>query len=178
MSEEEPDAVVDESHTSIDQLNNRLPEGVWFDEDSKELHVHGETYDITNLVRTIKSNAKERGPATYGLTVGGVTIALAIAGPVAGAAAATAGSIIGALYDKGYIEFVDGRIKFNRGDKSEYIESGEEAKMDDPFEVHSNKWYEPDSDTYSFAIELADGERRYYKTEEGAANRLIDEYGL
>ncbi|TKX68565.1 hypothetical protein [Halorubrum sp. SP9] len=178
MSEEEPDAVVDEAYTSVEQLNEKLPDGVWFDEDSKKLHVHGETYDINSLVNTVKSRAKERGPATFGLTVGGVTVALAIAGPVAGAAAATTGSIVGALYDKGYIEFVDGKIKFNMDDETEYIESGEEAKMDDPLEVHSDKWYEPDSDTYSFAIELANGEKRYYKTEEGAANRLIDEYGI
>ena len=176
--EEEPDAVIDEAYTSVEQLNNKLPDGVWFDEDLGVLHVHDETYETAHLVNKVKSRAKGRGPATWGLTVGGVTLGLAIAGPIAGAAAATTGSIIGVLYDKGYIEFADGKIKLNRDGESEYIEPGEEARVADPLEVHSDKWYEPDSDTYVIAIELPDGEIRYYKTEEGAANRLIDEYGV
>jgi len=176
--EDEPDAVVDTVYSSVEQLNRKLPDGVKIDEEAGELIVHGHTYEIKYLIDKVKSHAKGRGPATFGLTVGGVSLGLAIAGPVAGAAAATTGSIIGVLYDKGYIEFTEEGLKFNRGGRTEYIEPGEEARVDDPLEVHSDKWYKPDSDTYVIAIELPDGEVRYYKTEQGAANRLINEYGV
>jgi len=178
MDKEEPDAVVDETYSSVEQLNEKLPEGVWIDENYEFIQVNGEKYELSILVDKVKSRAKERGPATFGLTMGGVTLGLAIAGPVVGAAGATAGSIIGVLYDKGYLEFTDDGLKLNRGEETEHIEPGEEARVDDPLEVHSDKWYEPDSDTYIMAIELSNGETRYYKTEEGAANRLIDEYGI
>jgi len=178
MDEEKSDAVVEETYSSVDQLNQKLPEGVEFDESSGELHVHGETYKIKYLVNKVKSRAQEKGPATFGLTLGGVTLGLAIAGPLVGAGGAMLGSIIGVLYDKGHIEFVDGKIKLNRGGESEFIESGEEARVADPLEVHSDKWYEPDSDIHVMAVRLPNGQTRYYKTEEGAANRLIDEYGV
>ena len=180
MNEEmdEPDIVVEEEYSSVEQLNQRLPEGVYFDQENQYLVVHGEKYEIRKLVSKMKSRAKEKGPATYGLTIGGVTLGLLIAGPIGGAAMATVASIIGALYDKGYIEFTEEGLKLNIGEGSGYIQPDEEAKLDDPMEVHADKWYEPDSDTYVVAIELPDGDRRYYKTEEGAANRLIHEYGM
>lgn len=179
MSEDpgEADVVLDEGYTSIDQLNHHLPEGIHYDEDNQQLVVHGEEYNIRNVVSEMKTRAKERGPATYGLTIGGVTLGLLVSGPILGAAAATTGSIVGALYDKGYIEFSEEGLKFNIGDESEYVEPEEAAKLFDPLVVYDDKWYRPDSDTYRIAIELPEGERRYYKTEEGAANRLLDEYG-
>jgi len=179
MSEDadEPDVIVDEDYSSIEQLNQQLPEGVYYDENNWQLIVHGEEYDVRTVVDEMKTRAKERGPVTYGLTVGGVTLGILVAGPVGGAAAATFGSIVGALYDKGYIEFTEEGLGLNIGDETEYIESEEEAELTDPLEVHDDKWYEPDSETYHIAIELPNGDRRYYKTEEGAANRLLNEYG-
>ncbi|MFC7068638.1 polyphosphate kinase 1 [Halobaculum lipolyticum] len=46
----------------------------------------------------------------------------------------------------------------------------------DVFERHADRWYEPSSHTYEWAVRTADGGRRYYKTREGAAERLRSEY--
>lgn len=51
------------------------------------------------------------------------------------------------------------------------------TELNDPPEIHDNQWHEPDSGIYVLAIERPDGERRYYTTREGAANRLLHEYG-
>lgn len=173
--EEEPDVIVDEKYSSLAKVNERLPEGVFLD--GKELVVHGETYRVHELVNQAKNKAKGKGPATYALTMGGVTLGLLVSGPFAGAAAASGGAIIGALYDRGYLEFTEDGPRLNIGDDTECVDPGE-AKMIDPLEVHEDKWYEPDSDNYDIAVKLSDGKRRYYKTEEGAANRLIEEYGV
>lgn len=174
---DEPDVEVEEEYTSVDQLNQRLPEGVRFEPDSQRLLVHGEKYDVNNVVSKIKKSAKERGPATYALTVGGVTLGLPFAGPIGGAAGSTILSIIGALYDNGYIEFTQDGLRVNIGEGSEYIATEEEAELNEPLEIHQDKRYEPDSDIYVIAIELPGGDRRYFKTEQGAANRLIHEHG-
>jgi hypothetical protein len=171
---DEPDVVVDEP-SSVEQLNNQLPKGVYFDQSSQTLVVYDEEYNVDSLLSNIKDRAEENGPATYGLTVGGVTLGLLLAGPFGGAAGATISSIIGALYDKNYIIFTEDGLELNMDGESKSIEP-EEAELTDPLEVHNDKWYEPDSDTYQIAIELPNGDTRYYKTEEGAANRLISEY--
>jgi polyphosphate kinase len=44
------------------------------------------------------------------------------------------------------------------------------------FETHAEHWYEPDSETYGWAVRTADGERRYFETREGARDRLRAEY--
>lgn len=174
--EEEADIVVDDDYTSVEKINNRLPKGVYYDEGDQQLVVHGELYDVRHLVDEIRSRAKDKGPATYLLTMGGLTLGLYVVGPFTGVAAASAAGIIGALYDRGYIEFRDGRLRLNTEDGGEVIDL-EDAKVADPFEVHEDKWYEPDSDKYVITVELPDGDRRYYKTKDGAANRLIEEYG-
>ncbi|MFC7138201.1 hypothetical protein ACFQRB_20455 [Halobaculum litoreum] len=49
------------------------------------------------------------------------------------------------------------------------------SEAPDVFETHADRWYEPDSRTYAWAVRTADGGRRYFKTEE-AAERLRREY--
>jgi polyphosphate kinase len=44
------------------------------------------------------------------------------------------------------------------------------------FEAYSECWYHPDSETYDWAVRTADGERRYFKTRNGAGKRLRAEY--
>jgi len=44
------------------------------------------------------------------------------------------------------------------------------------FDAHAERWYRPDSDTYGWAVRTADGERRYFKTRDGARRRLRAEY--
>jgi polyphosphate kinase len=45
------------------------------------------------------------------------------------------------------------------------------------FDAHSEHWYRPDSEQYGWAVRTTGGERRYFKTREGARNRLQSEYG-
>jgi polyphosphate kinase len=44
------------------------------------------------------------------------------------------------------------------------------------FEAHPDRWYRPDSERYEWAVRTSDGERRYFETREGAAERLRTEY--
>lgn len=44
------------------------------------------------------------------------------------------------------------------------------------FDAHADHWYRPDSETYDWAVRTTDGERRYFKTRDGARNRLQTEY--
>jgi polyphosphate kinase len=44
------------------------------------------------------------------------------------------------------------------------------------FDVYSEYWYRPDSEQYEWAVQTTDGGRRYFKTREGARNRLRSEY--
>jgi polyphosphate kinase len=52
----------------------------------------------------------------------------------------------------------------------------EPAHDGDVFETYADRWYQPDSETYDWAVRTATGERRYFKTREGAADRLRAEY--
>jgi polyphosphate kinase len=45
------------------------------------------------------------------------------------------------------------------------------------FRQYEAHWYRPDSETYDWAVRTPDGERRYFKTREGAAARLRRDYG-
>ncbi|WP_336001028.1 polyphosphate kinase 1 [Halorientalis halophila] len=56
--------------------------------------------------------------------------------------------------------------------ESTYTDGGDSSI----FDVYSKHWYHPDSDTYDWAVRTTDGERRYYKTREGARTRLRSEY--
>ena len=57
---------------------------------------------------------------------------------------------------------------------------GEQAHPDggdvSVFDTHSDDWYQPDSETYGWAVRTTAGERRYYKTRDGARDRLQAEY--
>ncbi|WP_226041970.1 polyphosphate kinase 1 [Natrinema sp. DC36] len=44
------------------------------------------------------------------------------------------------------------------------------------FDSYSEHWYRPDSGTYDWAVRTTDGERRYFKTRDGARDRLRSEY--
>ncbi|MFB6250790.1 MAG: polyphosphate kinase 1 [Halobellus sp.] len=44
------------------------------------------------------------------------------------------------------------------------------------FDRHSEHWYQPDSDTYDWAVRTIEGDRRYFKTRDGARRRLRSEY--
>jgi polyphosphate kinase len=44
------------------------------------------------------------------------------------------------------------------------------------FEAHLDRWYRPDSERYEWAVRTSDGERRYFETRKGAAERLRAEY--
>ena len=44
------------------------------------------------------------------------------------------------------------------------------------FDTYSDRWYHPDSETYDWAVRTTDGERRYFKTRDGARDRLRTEY--
>jgi polyphosphate kinase len=44
------------------------------------------------------------------------------------------------------------------------------------FDTHSGRWYRPESEQYEWAVRTTDGERRYFKTREGARDRLRSEY--
>ena len=45
------------------------------------------------------------------------------------------------------------------------------------FKRHPDKWHVPDSDEgYEYAVRTTDGKLKYYKTADGAASRLSEEY--
>jgi polyphosphate kinase len=52
-----------------------------------------------------------------------------------------------------------------------------DADDESVFESHADRWYRPDSDIYDWAVRTEGGDRRYFKTRAGAANRLRAEYG-
>ena len=42
----------------------------------------------------------------------------------------------------------------------------------DVLDAHSEHWYVPDSDQYTYAVRTPEGDRRYFKTREGATQLL------
>jgi len=44
------------------------------------------------------------------------------------------------------------------------------------FDRYAEEWYHPDSETYEWAVRTRDGDRRYFKTRDGARTRLRAEY--
>ncbi|WP_299235168.1 polyphosphate kinase 1 [Natronomonas sp.] len=72
--------------------------------------------------------------------------------------------------------FVDGELLVE-STRDDDAPGADEADADDPFEVHSERWYVPDSDRYAYAVRTPDGERRYFKTREGAGRLLERLYG-
>jgi polyphosphate kinase len=57
-------------------------------------------------------------------------------------------------------------------DEQTYSDGGDASA----FDVYADHWYRPDSETYDWAVRTAEGERRYFKTRDGARNRLRTEY--
>ncbi|WP_435332916.1 polyphosphate kinase 1 [Haloarchaeobius sp. TZWWS8] len=51
-----------------------------------------------------------------------------------------------------------------------------EVDVERIMERYSEHWYVPDSDQHGWAVRTGDGERRYFRTREGAASRLVEEY--
>lgn len=60
------------------------------------------------------------------------------------------------------------------------VHEGDDAHPDggdtSVFETYSEHWYHPDSETYGWAVRTTDGDRRYFKTLDGARERLRSEY--
>lgn len=56
--------------------------------------------------------------------------------------------------------------------------ASESGKSEEPdiFERHPEAWYKPKSQQHDYAVYLSDGDRKYYKTKRGAADRLQQEY--
>lgn len=57
------------------------------------------------------------------------------------------------------------------------VSEGAEDDLPEALKRHSDKWWRPESDKHDFAVREPDGGRRYYKTANGAANRLEEYYG-
>jgi polyphosphate kinase len=58
------------------------------------------------------------------------------------------------------------------GDEEGYPDSGTTSV----FDRYAEQWYHPDSETYEWAVRTRDGDRRYFKTRDGARTRLHTEY--
>ncbi|ELY85728.1 polyphosphate kinase 1 [Natrialba taiwanensis] len=67
-----------------------------------------------------------------------------------------------------------------KSDDSTHDETITQARSDGGekpvFDAYSEYWYRPNSEIYDWAVRTTDGERRYFKTREGARNRLQSEY--
>jgi hypothetical protein len=56
-------------------------------------------------------------------------------------------------------------------------QNDETSEIEETLEKYSEYWYEPDGEKNNYAVEPpehVDDKRRYYKTAEGAANRLTE----
>lgn len=63
-------------------------------------------------------------------------------------------------------------------DLPEEEDESPEQQLHPIFEKHADKWYRPDSQQAEFAVYVDDGNnRKYYKSERGAKQRLKEEYG-
>jgi polyphosphate kinase len=69
---------------------------------------------------------------------------------------------------------VDGSTDGSPDDRT----TGDAGGPDRPavFDRHPDRWYVPESEEYPLAVRTVDGDRRYYRTVEGAATRLRREY--
>ena len=59
-------------------------------------------------------------------------------------------------------------------------QNGEMSETEETLEKYSEHWYEPDGEKHDYAVNSphwSDEKRKYYKTAEGAADRLIEWYG-
>ena len=58
------------------------------------------------------------------------------------------------------------------GDEEGHSDSGTASV----FDRYAEHWYHPDSEMYDWAVRTRDGDRRYFKTRDGARTRLRAEY--
>jgi len=58
------------------------------------------------------------------------------------------------------------------GDEEDHSDSGTASA----FDRYAEHWYHPDSETYEWTVRTGDGDRRYFKTRDGARARLRAEY--
>jgi polyphosphate kinase len=65
-----------------------------------------------------------------------------------------------------------GEVDLDADEKQTHSDGGDVSV----FDVYSDHWYRPDSETYDWAVRTAEGDRRYFKTREGARKRLQTEY--
>jgi len=63
------------------------------------------------------------------------------------------------------------------GDGAAPADEGRDEDHPQLLVTHRDKWYEPDSATYAYAVRTPEGERRYRKTARGAAKVLRRHYG-
>ena len=67
---------------------------------------------------------------------------------------------------------VSGEAVPDAGEKQTHSDGGDVSV----FDSYSDHWYRPDSETYEWAVRTTGGERRYFKTRDGARDRLQTEY--
>lgn len=154
--------------------------------DGDKIILNGNAYPLEDVKTALENEAKDNARATVTLTTGGVTVGAAVFGPPGGVAGAIVGSSIGYLVDKGYISWKsdDEAVEIELEEAIQDVDpideepdfSVGEDELPEIFDKHSDKWYEPDSDNYILAVRPAGGGRAYFKTTEGAATRLREEY--
>lgn len=70
----------------------------------------------------------------------------------------------------------DGQTTLGQSVPSSSDDENQKSGLPEVFQKHSEHWYEPDSKQHEYAVRLPNGERKYYKTQDGAAKRLRSEY--
>jgi len=75
------------------------------------------------------------------------------------------------------------RVKQLKEERSEAVEDDagtpeeEGSSVSGALERHPDKWYRPDGEKYEYAVRMpGDADTKYYKTQDGAENRLKEEY--
>lgn len=76
------------------------------------------------------------------------------------------------------------RVKQLKEERSEEVEEEADAPDEEGssapgvLERHDQHWYRPDGEKYNYAVRMpGDTDTKYYKTQEGAEDRLRKEYG-
>ena len=67
---------------------------------------------------------------------------------------------------------VAGDTATKESDDTDTAGAGDGADSRDPLDRLAERWYEPDSERYGYAVRTPDGDRRYFETREGAADCL------
>ena len=174
-----------EDDESFREFSFEIPDDENVSIDGDKIILNGNEYPLEDVKAALQNEAKNNARATVTLTTGGVTVGAAVFGPPGGVAGAVVGSSIGYLVDKGYISWKsdDEAVEIELEEVvqdvdpvDEESDSIDEDGLPDIFDKYNDRWYEPDSDTYRLAVRPADGGRAYFKTIDGAATRLREEY--